>query len=94
MMTAKIPEMIDQVKNLFFGFAFLNKDKWVNALIESKSNLHFAFISIKSPPWVYYSIKVAINQCEALYIANSVGIAYHQNEVLYIIIAKVFFDTR
>ena len=30
----------------------------------------------------------AINQCEALYIINSAGIAYHQNEVLYIIIAK------
>jgi len=25
-----------------------------------------------------------------LYIINSAGIAYHQNEVLYIIIAKVF----
>ena len=50
MMTAKIPEMIDQVKNLFLGFAFLNKDRCVNALIDSKSNLHFALISIKSPP--------------------------------------------
>ena len=32
-----------------------------------------------------YNIKAAINQCEALYIINSAGIAYHQNVVLYII---------
>ena len=34
---------------------------------------------------MYYSIKAEINQCGALYIINSVGIAYHQNEVLYIV---------
>ena len=28
------------------------------------------------------------NQCEALYIINGKIVAYHQNEVLYIIIAK------
>ena len=33
------------------------------------------------------------NQCEALYIINFEEIAYHQNEVLYIIIAKAF-DAR
>ena len=33
-----------------------------------------------------------INQGEALYIINSVGIAYHQHEVLYII--KPQIDTR
>ena len=59
MITTKIAEIIDQVKNLFLGFAFLNKDKCVNALIDSKSNLHFALISISSPAWMYYSIKEA-----------------------------------
>ena len=34
---------------------------------------------------MHYIIEVKINQCEALYIINSAGIAYHQNEVLYII---------
>ena len=34
---------------------------------------------------MYYSIKAEINQGGALYIINSEGIAYHQNEVLYII---------
>ena len=34
---------------------------------------------------MYYSIKAKTNQCEALYIINSVGIAYLQNKVLYII---------
>ena len=34
---------------------------------------------------MYYNIKAAENQCGALYIINSAGIAYHQNEVLYII---------
>jgi len=33
------------------------------------------------------------NQCEALYIINSIGITYHQNEVLYIIIAKASLYT-
>ena len=40
----------------FLGFAFLNIVKCVNALIDSKLNLHFALISTKSPPWVIYSI--------------------------------------
>ena len=33
------------------------------------------------------------NQGEALYIINSAGIAYHQDAVLYIIIAKAFLYT-
>ena len=45
---AKIMEM---VINCFLGFAFLNKDKCVSALIESKLNLHFALISILSLPF-------------------------------------------
>ena len=39
---------------------------------------------------VLYSIKAKINQCEALYIINSAGIAYYQNEVLYSIKLTVF----
>ena len=31
------------------------------------------------------------NHAEGVYIINFVEIAYHQNEVLYIIIAKAFF---
>ena len=35
---------------------------------------------------MYYSIKAVKNQCEALYIINSIGIAYHQlRKKLYII---------
>ena len=62
MVPAKIAETIDQVKNLFLGLAFLYNDKCVNAFTESKSYLHFALISIKSPPQMYYSIKAVEGQ--------------------------------
>ena len=35
-----------------------------------------------------------LNHGEAVYIINFREIAYHQNEVLYIIIAKAFIDTH
>ena len=49
-----------------------------------------AFFFTKSPPSVNYSINLQTNQCEALYLINFEKIAYHQNEALYIIIAKPY----
>ena len=41
----------------------------------------------------YYTTFSQRHQGEALYIINSAGIAYHQDAVLYIIIAKAFLYT-
>ena len=72
-------------KQIFKRFITLPTNKQIDA-----TNCNTLTFFISSPSWVYYNIKVEKNQCEALYIINSAGIAYHQNEVLYIIIAKVF----
>jgi hypothetical protein len=47
---SKIKHKIVLVITVFLGLDFLNVDRCANALMESLSNLHFALISIKSPP--------------------------------------------
>ena len=61
-------------KQIFKRFITLPTNKQIDA-----TNCNTLTFFIQSPPCVYYSIKVKTNQCGALYIINSAGIAYHQN---------------